>query len=212
MDERGSQDHLLVMNNTPGSYSSRSPIGEYDQIVCDTCEQKFGPWDQYGIELLRRINDGEGTPIKDLAVTVPVDYTVLKLFIMSMLWRAKKSSRPMFTRVSIGGRWNDALTAALNQNDPREAEIFSVSVARFRENEEQRVTFDPHRERISGVNFTRFYVYGGYTFIIKVDQRPTIDSFTEVMLRPDRDLCVLLRNWSPSERRVVQSIMADNRQ
>ena len=86
------------------NYGRKSRTGDYDRIVCDECEKRFQPWDDYGINFVRTYKSGiVGRPIvssdparaSDPAGLIidDIDYTKLKLFVLSMLWRADASSR-----------------------------------------------------------------------------------------------------------------------
>lgn len=96
---------LSVDRNSP--VTSRSYIGEYDQtILCMQCEALFNTnWDDYGIKFF------QGSSQWPLHVSTAAlfyyeisqfDYKKLKLFFLSLLWRAHVSTRPFFERVDLG--------------------------------------------------------------------------------------------------------------
>ena len=135
------------------------------KLFCTQCEALFGPWDQHGIELLRRLDSGEGDALNDLATTIDVDYDKLKLFVLSMLWRADASKRPIYSRIDIGPKWREILIKAILESCPGDAEFFSIVVFRFREAFEQATMFDPHREKIDQLNLhTILHLWRIYDF------------------------------------------------
>ena len=72
----------------------------------------------------------------------------------------------------------------------------------------QRIMADPHRERYYGVNGYRFYVYGGFTFFIKVDQRKQPEQLVPLTLREGHPFVVIRRRFSTGERRAFTQMLA----
>lgn len=66
---------------------------------------------------------------------------------------------------------------------------------------------DPHSERFSGVNYYRFYVYGGFTFFIKLDQRKTPAALSATILNDRGVFLVPRRDLSKGERRMMDRIL-----
>lgn len=57
-------DFLKVISSKKGIREKISRMGIYDKhILCDTCEQKFGPLDDYGFKVLIQQFDQYFTPI-----------------------------------------------------------------------------------------------------------------------------------------------------
>ena len=97
---------LKVLSSTLGTYPRRSQIGEYDNlIVTEHGERLFSPYDDYAKELLidgreafhelRHENRIVGFGVDGY------DYARLKLFILSVLWRASVSSRAFFNKINF---------------------------------------------------------------------------------------------------------------
>ena len=196
------------------NYEPESRTGVWDRMVCDNCERIFQDWDQYGIDFVRTYRSGRrgvllGPQSDPVAIAVDdFDYTKLKLFVLSMLWRADANTQPLFRRIDLGSTWRNELTKTILFADPGSPEFLSVSASLFKTDIEKYFMADPHPEKYSGVNFVRFYVYGGFTFLIKVDRRASPTPFGEAQLTPDRPFPILLRNLSPSERRLAQKILS----
>jgi len=112
-----------LVSNTAGTYPKRAPIGVYDEnILCGPCDQEIGIYDQHACELLirnvgqfsKRLSD-DGRP---MFLSVPhFDYNKLKLFLMSILWRAGISDQKFFDRVSLGP-FLDKLHSMIVNKDP----------------------------------------------------------------------------------------------
>src|SRR5690349_8278370 len=103
----GAQPAPRLITNSGGTYPKRAPAGIYDQtIVCEECERIFGPGDDYAADFFVK----RTVPFREIRengrltgyLVKRFDYDSLKLFLISVLWRAGVSSHPMFVRVQLG--------------------------------------------------------------------------------------------------------------
>lgn len=185
-----------LVTNTPGEYPKRNPVGVYDPtLVCADCENLFAPWDDYAFSVLVR-DENLHVPIKDGERTIgytiaEVDYRKLKLFAISVLWRASASSHGFFHRVKTGPH-ETQLASMIRAGTPGEPEDFAAVFAKF-DGPFETFQLDPHFERYDGINFYRIYL-SRYVISVKVDHRPPPALFDIFVLRPDRPLCIALRN------------------
>ena len=96
-----------LVSNAPNTFPKKLPVGIYDNtIVTQEGESLFGPWDEYAIRILLK-NEDAFDPITDggtvLAWSLPnYEYSLLKLFVLSVLWRAHASAHPAFGKVQLG--------------------------------------------------------------------------------------------------------------
>lgn len=204
--------------STPGSYPKRSPIGVYDpSILCSECDQKMAPWDDYAQELLiHQFSAARRVVLQGQTVARRIDkfdYRKLKLFFLSLLWRASISSDPFYKRISLGP-FEEQLRTMILAEQPGGQEDFAVILARFEEPEFPAM-LDPHPEKFDSISFCRFYLTGSVAYI-KVDQRPTPNFLTDVRLRENAPLTVLarsLRNSTDGQvlRNLAESAIAHKR-
>ena len=199
----------LLTNSVTDPHPKRSPVGVYDRaIVCGDCERTFGPWDDYAQQLLStetpfsRITHGErviGYEIEEW------DYERLKLFFVSLLWRASVSSHAFYSRVSLGP-WESTAREMIRDADPGSAETFCVTLAKFDETWGDSI-LDPHRAKWSGVNYVQFYL-GGFVAYIKVDRRAPPEPFSKFVVAPNARLRIIGRDMVASpEMRVLKDIV-----
>jgi hypothetical protein len=195
--------------NSPGSFPKGMPVGPYDRtILCAECDRRIGPWDQYGQQvLLRRFQ--KATPITHQAETVAwslenVNYTKLKLFFVSLLWRASISSHEFYKRIAVG-IFEKRLREMVLTSEFGDAQEFAVILARFA-NVSMKAMLDPHPEKFEGINFCRFYLSEFVTYI-KVDKRPVPKSLSEFHLQVGKPLTILARSLQgSSDHRLMQKI------
>lgn len=75
--------------------------GVREKLLCNACEQKIGIWEKYTDRFLFK----EAPPVErwdDAVVARNVDYQKVKLFQLSLLWRASISSLEHFSDVVLG--------------------------------------------------------------------------------------------------------------
>lgn len=209
-DEKGNVSKLVA--NSKGVHPKRSPIGIYDSsIVCASCEALFSPWDDYANEFFSRTDP---TPIEHNGKVIgyeyaEYDYSKLKLFFMSMLWRAHASTQPFFNRVKLGTFENN-LKRHIKANDPGSPAEYSVVLAKF-DHELGSVIADPYLGKIEGINCYRFYL-SMYSAIIKVDRRQYSQELSDLMIKPDEPCRVIARDFAKSkELKLLKSIIAINK-
>ena len=195
-------------------YEPTSKTGIWDRIVCLECEQRFQQWDDYGVDFVRRYRSGQGdkrlgTPDHPLGFEVSnVDYTRLKLFVLGMLWRAHVSSQPMYHRISLRSETYTALTSAVLSGNPGSPSDFSITITLFNNSIERLFMADPHPQDFMGVEHIRFYVYGGFTFFIKLGDAPTLAETNDLHLQPSKPLKIIMKPLSPTERKLAQRLLS----
>ena len=122
-----------------------------------------------------------------------------------MLWRADVCEQPMYRRVSLEDVWRTRFAESIMCGQPGRPEYFAVIATLFSSDVG---LLDPHSERIEHINYYHFYIFRGFTFFIKVDQRPTPEPFRDTILRDRKAFVVLRRDVSTGERRVIANVLA----
>ncbi|MBL4266705.1 hypothetical protein H8F11_13555 [Vibrio fluvialis] len=183
----------ILITDTAGVYPKRTPIGIYDrEIVCESCEQLFSPWDDYALKFFTQEVDIDKT-IYDQGQPVAHnlgswDYFKLKMFFLSLLWRAAVTSHPFFKDVSLGP-FESRLAELILTKNPSDNRYFAVALAKF--DVEPRITGmkDVHRTRIDNVLHYSFYLFN-YQVVIKVSSELGPKVFQNLYISPKKR-CVL---------------------
>ena len=196
----GNTPPKLVTNKT-GVYPKKSPIGIYDTtILCRDCEDQFGPWDDYAqLLLLQKFQNADKLKHNGKEVGYKVlsfDYNKLKLFFISVLWRAHASSQPFYSRIKLGPFADIAKDHIINK-DPGSPDDFAVILAYFEEPIGMS-NFDPFIEKYDGLNYYRFYM-AGFCPVIKVDHRIPTDTFRELSIGRTTELFFVKRDFMKSK-------------
>jgi hypothetical protein len=196
--------------DSPGQHPKRMQVGIYDSsILCGDCDQKLAPWDAYAQELLLH-RFSEATVLQENQEKVgwrikSFDYRRLKLFFISLLWRASVSKHPFYKRISVGPFENRLRSMILNE-EPGDAQDFAVLLGRF---DESWLTamLDPHPSKFEGVSFVRFYLTGFVAFI-KADQRPAPGLLVNFCMQENAPLIVIVRSLHNSKDGLVMKKLA----
>jgi len=201
---------LLVADEL--QYPKRTPIGVYDKnILCHDCEQKFQDLDSYGQQILLKTALESGTIKGTVYYKIPiVNYELLKLFFVSILWRASISSQPYYSKVNLG-KYEEVAKDNVWNRVYENAEDFSFVLAKFTDEKFGTAMLNPRRLRFSGVNYYIFYLFG-FILYIKVDQRKTPPIFSPFMMRENQDLIVVGRDIFKSKELKAMHEVVNNTQ
>ena len=199
---RSNPTSLRLITNRAGEHEKRAPIGMYDRaLVCGDCESLWKTWDEYAQILLAdpplnseaRYRNG-----KILAhIVKDYDYDKLKLFFISMLWRASASTQPFFSKIMLGP-FEQAAKELILSRDPGAPEDFAVILAKFNASLAKHVTLDPDRLELWGVKWYRFYI-AGYVAHVKVDKKPCPLPWSIISLSRDRPLVIMRKDFRKSK-------------
>lgn len=185
---RGGEIAPQIHSTTEGVHPKRSPIGIYDkEILCHECEQKFQELDDYGNHvLIEREADLEpltrGSKIAGYRIR-SINNDKLKLFFLSILWRASISNHYFFSKVALN-RLENSLKNLIWNSDPGGPHDFSFVLAKFEGDGIGRTILDPHQERWFGIRYYRFYLYG-YVLYIKADSQKTPSKWAKFIPNDD---------------------------
>jgi hypothetical protein len=180
----------VVVGSASDSYPMRRPGGLYDEeLLCDPCEQRFGPWDQYGAECLLQGFERDAQRMAHNGETLAYqiddwDQEKIRMFALSLLWRAAATTNPVFRRVTLGP-YEERLRQLIVAGVPDSPDNFSVLLCRWHarpENEKMALTqMSPYSWKLEGINMSKLFL-GGFVFYIKSDQRAFTHPFPEIML------------------------------
>src|SRR4030042_2626638 len=191
------QDKEPIYILSPKEFQSITHNGIYDKtIVCEDCEKLFSPWDDYAHSLLianfpkdKSFMDGE----KILAHIIErFDYHKLKLFFISVLWRASASNHKYFSHINTGP-FEDKLKKMILHNDSGDKNTFSIIFTKFDNESLGTAMLNPQKEKLEEINYYAFYL-GGFKVFVKVDNRDSSELMKNFILTHDGPLYVVIRD------------------
>jgi hypothetical protein len=197
----------VIVSNDSAIHPRRSPGGIYDeQLLCGECEIHFGPWDQYAAEcLLQRFErDAQSfDPVRELIAYKfdGWDEARLRMFFISLLWRAAATNNYFFNRVTLGPYEVHARRLILS-GTPGSPDDFSVLLCRWTTRPEHKnmelAQMSPYRTKLEGINMVKLFL-GGMIIYIKCDQRTMSEPFREIILYPGRPVYAIARQFEGSK-------------
>jgi hypothetical protein len=191
---------MLIISNEPENYPKKQHTGIYDtNLVCEECERLFSKPDNYAKSFFSAdINEDDfiiDNNEKLAYIIKNYDYHNLKLFLISLLWRASASTQAFFSKVNVGP-FENQIKEMIKKNDPGDENIFSVTLTRY-DNPIATAMLNPFRKKWYGINYYTFYLRGWKTYI-KTDNRPAPEIMRDFFAKPDQPLIVLYLNFRQS--------------
>lgn len=190
-----------------GHHPKRSHTGIYDnEILCESCEKSLHKWDDCAIKLLID-NRADLKEIRDngellVLLSESYNYERLKLFAISLIWRAHVTSHPFFCSVDLGS-WEDRARQRILARDPGPPEefatLFGIFVSSKGYDRAVRTIHRPVKVRAWGGPINIYRVYLGEFFVdIKVDQRQVPDDIQPILLGQSLQLAVIVKDFESS--------------
>ena len=192
-------------------YPKKSPIGVYNKtILCYECEKKFQIWDDYAqYILLQKVDKFIPRTYHDRLVGYEIkdfDYLKLKLFFLSILWRASVSNYEFYALVDLGES-EDVVKNLIKNEDPGHEDDFSIILACFNNRIGKLSMLNPRSQVFDGVNFFQFYLAGVIAYI-KNDKRTLINDLRKFQMTPGQNLVMIIRDFNESkERKLLENIV-----
>jgi len=189
-----------------------------DGILCKNCENFIGKWDEYAQNLLLKEIDIDSIfekqeITKEIQIIENVNYKLLKLFFLSLLWRIHvarnnyfltKTTKDgeikegqFFKKVNLGEQWESKLRNMIYQENPGREDDFSVVLIKYIGKESCIHLLPPRKSKYDSVNLYQF-TFAGYSFFIKVDKRNFPENIREIILKPDTPLYFPIKEYKES--------------
>lgn len=195
-----------ILTNVEGQYARRSHVGIYDsEIVTDQGERLFSPWDDYAKELLidRRqeqtvmMRSGEAIGFEQKEF----DFERLKLFFLSVLWRASVTSQPFFYGVNLGPH-EAIIRDILLRSSVNDSDGYDVTIARWAGDPDSMGMLNPHSTRFDKIRYIQMYIYQ-YIVYIKVDKQNSNHIFDRIRMKFGQPLRIIGRDLESSKERNI---------
>lgn len=156
-------------------FYKKAPSGGYSEIVCNECENIFGPYDNHAIHFFKKLeklinkNSTETSKISCIVPNKDFNFHLLKMFFMSLLWRTNISEHKICDYVIIGDKHEKRLANLIQNND--DGELYEYTIHLIYYPKSQKFIGSPLKRRIEQVNFYSFFILN-FEILIKCDERP----------------------------------------
>lgn len=191
---------LANLKNTskPPQYRQSGLHEKY--ILCSKCEESLSKLERYTAHFLfgnntktpalfekRLSSDG----IKSIMIK-KIDYSKLKLCLLSIVWRAHISSDKFFKEINIGENEN-VIKKMLLENDCREEEVFKISIIGIQgiDNAPLRLSLNPTVKKMGDGYLAMFFI-NGFFYFINLEPKSDFKIFDKIFLKKIGELEVPL--------------------
>lgn len=184
--------HRLTLRSVAGEgYDKTMQTGFVEYLLCGSCETKLSAWEGYVEQFLR---DGAGATgqMNDRIVSIRgVDYAKLRLFQLSILWRAGVTTHPYFKAVQLGPH-ETMLRDMLSRNDPGQERDYPclMFALMHRGTTFRSAVLQPGVIRVEGIRTYRF-VFGGFIWAFMVASHRVSSSQVLPSVQANGDLVFL---------------------
>jgi len=183
--------------------------GEFDKdILCQDCDNRIlgSTYERYAQSTMFGSNlNPEIAPIcnnfqnpadgAEYSICTNIDYGKMKLFLLSILWRASITKRKIFKDVSLGKKHEERIRYLLHTgNVPSEQEYPVVITSLMRtKNKLKNVIGQPKRVRFqNGLNAYIFMIHSiQFLFLVNAVDHRLPDFFTRIMLKESGEMTIL---------------------
>lgn len=207
-----------MLSNPEHSYAlQRCPTGIYDtNLVCRSCENRWNDWETYGIAFLKKHSLSSLSVLEGKVIcpgiggdSLPVsnyDYEKLKLFFLSLLWRAGASGHGFCQRIQLGEQLKDVAQLIVTKSPGKESE-FTVLLGLYDyvKHPLAVAVLDPAPCTLRGTNFYKFSL-AGYVAYIKRKGATLPDALKRFALSACGSSQMLLLDWEASKDRDILNV------
>jgi hypothetical protein len=184
--------HRFYELSNDASERNRKPQkGLREKLLCGECEQQLGRYERYVSLLVRGKLDLEYVTHGPLVVVPNVDFKALRMFQLSILWRAGASTLPFFSQIMLGSHQERLRLLLLSDNTGIPWQYGCLMFALLHEDKIQEdLIVQPTQIKIDNVFGYRF-VFGGFIWLYMVGSHRSTKRIETASLNPTGELCIL---------------------
>ena len=187
---------VLEMNDIEAGKFDLIQKGHTERLLCAKCESRLNKFERHARRLF---SDELPPPDMERAGIIPIanlKYEPLKLFILSVIWRASVSSLPMYHHVKLG-RHEDVIRAMLLNEEAGAWDVYPCWIFQllYDGKNDFGVMFEPTYARIEGHRCYRF-VFGGFLFMTFVSSHGIPRGYERIAITPDGQMRIFAREFS----------------
>lgn len=187
---------LEILSVVPDGRNELKQKGMREYLLCDDCEQKISVWEGYA----RSVFVQPVTPLEvqregSMLRVGGLDYAKLKLFELSILWRAGVSTLPFFKKCQLGP-YAETLRCQLDASDPGHPDrygalMFGLKVGELPET--LQVIAEPRPVRSYGIKAYNL-TFGGFLWVFHVSSSDPPPMLRMAFLQEDGTRFISVRN------------------
>ncbi len=197
---RNSKNNSAISFDIKSGKKRNINTGEYESnILCEECDNKIiGSLEDYFSRILyggKTKDDIRNGMIRqqdglEYALVKNVDYKKIKLFLLSIIWRASISSRPFFRHVDLGP-YEDKIRKFIFDNAEVSADFCPCSIFSFKKHFLlEKSFFNPVKSKLGFSRVYQFFI-GGLQYNFVITEKESDPSVLESALKENGELKVI---------------------
>jgi len=165
-------------------------------LLCGACEQRLGVYERYVSLMMRGGLELEYETKGRQVLVRGVDYQAVRMFQLSILWRAGVSLPPFFSQVVLGPH-QEKLRVLIDTDDPGTPWRYSCLMFTliYEGKIQDDLIMQPVMIRCDGVSACRF-VFGGHVWVYFVANHQTPSRLERFSLQPSGELTIHMTNMA----------------
>lgn len=183
-----------ILSTTHGQTNRLAQKGVREKLLCEDCEQRMSKWERYASQVLDggaaivAEQDGSQWHLSEL------DYKSLKLFQLSILWRASISTVGFFSNISLG-KHEEEIRRLLLSDDPGLSWQYGCVMCGLVADEGvlTDLMIQPDRLKLRGQTAYRF-IFGGFMWIYIVSSHAPPNPIGSSFLSPAGKMTILVKH------------------
>jgi hypothetical protein len=193
--------HRLLETLTVGVPGKSAPVwkhqmaqkGYRERLLCKSCENKFSRYENYVSQVLPRDAVNDGRSLQDCLPLNGLDYPVLKLFLLSLLWRcgAARKEGPFSNSMNLGPHQEILRQMLVDENPGHQFDYPCVIMAVTSQDKHfSAIVGPPRRARVDSHHIWTI-IAGGYVFSYYVSSHSAPNVLREVLLNGDGRMTIV---------------------
>jgi len=183
---------MFNLENLARITSFRNGIYE-EGLLCQNCENKIlGSLDTYGAEFIKgRINSKIVFSKSNNSINATgIDYIRLKLFFLSILWRASISKHDFFNEIDLQEHEMSVREMLLNHN-PGSEECYRIVAVGIKANDNTlvRLILKPAIALLESERFAVFFI-SGFVYLISLEKESSLELFASGYLSEQGNMTI----------------------
>ena len=183
-----------VVSTDPKVPQEMEQKGVREPLLCAKCEGRFSRYEKHASEAFFG-DEATVQPVQPgFSKVLSVDYTLFRLFVLSMIWRMSESRLKMFANVDLGPH-AEIIRKALLADDPLQETHypFVVTAVTFQGKFHEDLILEPDWVRVDQYRAFRFIIRG-LLFFVFVSKQPPPPALAQAIFRRTGGLLVAAKD------------------
>lgn len=187
----------VKITSTIGGKEDYIQKGLREYLLCEHCEAQFSRYETYAAPIIKSIPSLLPDPSGQFVVISYLDYSLLKLFQISLLWRASVAKSPAFAAIDLGEHEKTLRRMLLDENPGQPDEYGCMMIVIQNTKYLERLMWSPVHDIIDGNTCFRFLTGGIFWYFFLDRSYPTATH--DFFLAKSGVLKILISPWSESQ-------------